>query len=1120
MPGFMRSQVSQVFRKVPLAADGATKDVAQHEFHSGTAEAAPREPRPASRLGQAADFGPSFPAPGTGKVRLYVALAAGLVADLQVELGERTKDQVTLGCELFRAAGAGDVALVRDLLEEGADPLLRHAGGQLPLHVAHGAPVVRELMLACPVAASVRCFAGRTPAESLLKGGAEAESLLLVLGSLEALEACLQPQAGKSLLGLLEPRLAREVLAKACGPVSGCCTVQEASTLLTEMAEGRASFWKLKQLWHRLPKGLEILVLRHLLFEGPASPDTAHRLQLVVEKLVARLCQDCLEEGALQSVSEIKQEPSCQELLRGLMQVLAFQQRPQEHTSCAQRAVDLALRMNDLEPTAFSTFLKMLPTCPGAAWSPDRDALGWLLLGFPTAEGPWPQAHLEESWLARVRNVSENDLYEAAAELRLSRLERCDSVAEELVQAVRSVRNSPMQGVEPLQVAMAWIHCARLWKRSIQAEAEVQDTVQRLLMQGLSQAVSSRLIFRCRRAESYREAWQKALAAWPRAPECRLPGLLVWDLLDTTRHSVVRKACGVTEVAMPTATDLRSAHDALNRLVWSSHGAEVLWTANSFDIANSNVDNFFGGCLREVLKLRTRHGPVLVEVRLSLSSDRKRASALEALRDLLQGRFEVPARRPLWARLLRLVLDLRGKGKAAMEAAQGSAREALRDPAFAAYAGQPLLKQLQELSQQLRRIKDEERAMEEGAEALHERAALAEKFLHRLASAGAFQTGLTPRAVEESPRSAVTDDEPAADFEGSLLQKYLASQALPAAPMFEWNVAALAAGLARAFVPVFRCEPKRHAGLLASPVQSACCAVLLPWPCWVQWGRRAISGASSATFTVQLVLAFRASSFLNAIGVCSARLWPEQPAEECCRSVRDVPLEERTTPRRSRRSGQSTPSTVDTQGSRRQSIADSVESQMEDATTPCIMKSQHDTEMPSMKQPEGAALLAMLSSSAPSSFEPGANVRLCSHVEMEFLWQALHQAESCTQQFNSKQVELETANNKLTDLVAKLEQELGQKDDEFRALQEELHQEREACSGARCRMEKLQHEYEGSCQRLQRAETQNNELTVLVAALQQQLGQKDDELQKLTEQMAHELQLAKDAKERMESEHP
>ena len=76
--------------------------------------------------------------------------------------------QVTLGCELFRAAGAGDVALVRDLLEEGADPLLRHAGGQrrpqaplplsnafeissrsayplqrLPLHVAHGAPVAR-----------------------------------------------------------------------------------------------------------------------------------------------------------------------------------------------------------------------------------------------------------------------------------------------------------------------------------------------------------------------------------------------------------------------------------------------------------------------------------------------------------------------------------------------------------------------------------------------------------------------------------------------------------------------------------------------------------------------------------------------------------------------------------------------------------------------------------------------------------------------------------------------------------------------------------------------------------------------------------------------------------------
>ena len=39
----------------------------------------------------------------------------------------------------------------------------------------------------------------------------QAESLLLVLGSLEALEACLQPQAGKSLLGLLEPRLAREV---------------------------------------------------------------------------------------------------------------------------------------------------------------------------------------------------------------------------------------------------------------------------------------------------------------------------------------------------------------------------------------------------------------------------------------------------------------------------------------------------------------------------------------------------------------------------------------------------------------------------------------------------------------------------------------------------------------------------------------------------------------------------------------------------------------------------------------------------------------------------------------------------------------------------------------------
>ncbi|CAE7312200.1 unnamed protein product [Symbiodinium natans] len=267
------------------------------------------------------------------------------------------------------------------------------------------------------------------------------------------------------------------------------------------------------------------------------------------------------------------------------------------------------------------------------------------------------------------------------------------------------------------------------------------------------------------------------------------------------------------------------------------------------------------------------------------------------------------------------------------------------------------------------------------------------------------------------------------------------------------------------------------------------------------------------------------------------RLWPDEPAEEWRRSIRDVPLEERRTPRsstfpsddavtfdpecqkRSRKSGENTPSTVDTPGSRRlsdQSTTGSVESQMEDdATTPCIIQSQYDTEMPSVKQPEGTSLLAMLSSRAPSGFEPGGNWRWCAYVEMEFLWQALQEAEKRAQQFKSKyedachkHVELETANNKLTDLVAALEQELCQRDDELldakdslmsqsvqcRALQEELQQASGACSGARCSMEKLQHEYEGSCQRLEWAETQNNELTVLVAALQQQLCQRDDEL--------------------------
>ena len=57
--------------------------------------------------------------------------------------------------------------------------------------------------------------------------------------------------------------------------------------------------------------------------------------------------------------------------------------------------------------------------------------------------------------------------------------------------------------------------------------------------------------------------------------------------------------------------------------------------------------------------------------------------------------------------------------------------------------------------------------------------------------------------------------------------------------------------------------------------------------------------------------------------------------------------------RRSRKSGENTPSTVDTPGSRRlsdQSTTGSVESQMEDdATTPCIIQSQYDTEMPSVR---------------------------------------------------------------------------------------------------------------------------------------------------------------------------
>jgi len=598
----------------------------------------------------------------------YLHLAAGMAAELEEDLGEKTSEQVELGCALFAAAQRGDTALVLELLADKADPLQRHAQGQLPLHVARAPDTVRALVAACPGSVAIRSFAGQTPAHLFVESGDE--DLLVHIACPLALEPLLQPVAGRSLLGRVEPSLARSVLDKACGPVAFLPSRQDALNSL----QSKETFWELARLWRRLPKKLEVLALRYILFEEGPSDVAHHLLQVAVEKLVARTCRDCLEDMA--PIGRDDRE----ELAAGLMEVLAsWPASGTDRFDFASKVVEMAVELNKREPTAFSALLAMLPSCPvQGAWSPERDALAWLLLGFPTAPLPWQDLEgQEDTNLAGLR--TEEELYAAVMDMEAFGLESCRSVAEELVQAVRSVRRSAMKGVEPFQVAIAWMHCARLWQRSSKAEEEAHCSVKRLLG-ALGQEVDmSKVQYRCRKTESYQEAWQKALAAWPKAPDCLLPGLLVCDLL-------------VTEVALPTALAVREVHDSLLRLKWSVHDAEVLWTANTFDAADGKLEGFAAQepCLREILLLKTSFGSILVDVRLRIIVKQTLAPALTVLKDAMLGRFEPPDRRPLWEKLLCLVLALRaaeGQLPDQLEVALSDARKALRAEQLRSYAG-------------------------------------------------------------------------------------------------------------------------------------------------------------------------------------------------------------------------------------------------------------------------------------------------------------------------------------------------------------------------------------------------------------------------------------------------
>ncbi|CAE7541598.1 unnamed protein product [Symbiodinium pilosum] len=757
----------------------------------------PAEPKDGQRLARPTPK-PSLPVPSPklrnssakplrfDKARFYLQLAAGLTSDLEMEMGLKTTNQVQLGCSLFRAAAAGDAAQVRRLLDEGADPLQRHAAGQLPLHVARNPAVVSELMAACPAASAVRTFTGQTPGERYIalldsEHRHQVQDLLLALASPAALGSYLLLRAGRSLLGLMEPWLARAVLERACGPVSFLPTGEEASQVLSKEP---LSLWELQKLWQRLPRGFEAPVLRHLLLEASqlSASAAATQLQHALERVLRGLCSQ-----------EILKRAELAELSHGLMEVLASLPSCPKW-SLATLVVELCIDMNKVEPTAFSALLGMLPNCTSSSQNdvfwPQRDALAWLLLGFPTSPVP-SLARLERLERLEAKETmrpDEEDLRSAALALEASKLEGCRSVPEELVLAVQSVRRSAMQGVEPLRAALAWVRCARLWQRSVLAEDEVQRSVRRLLR--LHQ--DSSIQFRCHRVQSYSEAWQKALAAWPRAIQCNHPGLLVWDLL-------------VTEVVLPSAVSLRAMHESLQSFEWALHGAEVLWTANNFDLAGGDLQGFALGvpCLREILLLQTSHGPILVDVRLLLLVEPSRASALRVLGELLSGKFETPQRRALWAQLIRLLLaDAAGDLQALLDA-----RKALNEADFLAYAGQPILQKLQEISRKHQKMRDQEREGQDLAADLADRAALAAKFLDRLASASAlFDACLPPRppgagmAPQESAGCEVDQGVPPS-FDGTLLERYLFAKASPAAPAFGLDVTELAQHRLQALQP-------------------------------------------------------------------------------------------------------------------------------------------------------------------------------------------------------------------------------------------------------------------------------------------------------------------------------
>eukprot|EP00439_Symbiodinium_sp_Y106_P053705 s2716_g7.t1 len=745
------------------------------------------------------------------KGRFYFQLAAGLTSELEVTLGLRTPEEAALGCDLFRAAEASNAKLVRNLLAEGADALQRHAAGQVPLHVARSPEVVCELIAACPAAAGVRSFTGQTPVQRYMTLNHKlAEELLLAVASPAALEGLLEHRAGRSLLGLMHPSLARAVLQRASGRVSFVPSGFEAVAVLSQ---DPVSLGELRRLWRRLPKNFEARVLQHLVLEAAPTPATAQQLQRALETVLRHLCGK-EEAGGLK-------RHELAELAEGLMQVLGGLSCPK--WSLAALAVDLCFEMNKEEPTAFSLLLGSLPTaCSNMIMHTDdsslqQDALSWLLLGFATMPScrALPLSELSRLLDPGLTWHSEEDLCSHAVALQAS-LEGCRSVAEEMVLAVQSVRQE-MKGVEPLQAAIAWAHCAQLWQRSMLAEEEVQNRLQELLRSFREDIAMSDMQFRCRKVQSYSQAWQKAMAAWPRAIQCRLPGLLVWDLL-------------VMDIAVPTAMSLRTVHDLLPdpmcrlpavtprktkkqgftprlhtdsrggvafmctrrlRLEWAWDLAEVLWSANNFDLsAGGDLEGFTTeGCLREIMRLHTSHGSILVDVRLVLLVQPVHARPLKVLRSVLSGQFETSQkRRSLWASLIHFLLS---------EASVQTIEAMESNEELLLYAGKPMVQRLQELSAAQKKLREEAREGEDLAAALRDRAALADKRLKHVdaLSYQAFETCLSPRTLRMQTKTAPAAEDlyneepwhPAI----SCLQQYL-YKASPAAPAFALDVAALA----------------------------------------------------------------------------------------------------------------------------------------------------------------------------------------------------------------------------------------------------------------------------------------------------------------------------------------